>query len=155
MTRLERTYDASPEEVWELWTTAAGIESWWPPDGFTAEVQMLELEPGGQLVYSFTATEPAQIEFMQQAGMPLTIESRKTFTEVSPPNRIAYRSLVDFVPGMEPYEELTTVDIEPEGDGTHVTMTMEPMHDEEWTQRLVAGRTNELDNLAKEIERRR
>src|ERR671934_1747142 len=148
-------YDASPEEIWELWTTAAGIESWWPPDGFSADVSSIDVRPGGELVYSFTATDPATIEFMQQAGMPLTIESRKTFTEVSPPNRIAYRSIVDFVPGMEPYEELTVVDIEPEGDGTRVTMEMESMHDDEWTQRLVAGRTNELDNLAKVIERRR
>ena len=28
------------------------------------------------------------------------------------------------------------------------TMTMQPMHDDVWTERLVAGRTNELDNLA-------
>ena len=28
-------------------------------------------------------------------------------------------------------------------------MTIEPMHDEEWTNRLVAGRENELDNLAR------
>jgi hypothetical protein len=27
-------------------------------------------------------------------------------------------------------------------------MTVDPMHDDDWTQRLVAGRTNELDNLA-------
>src|SRR5436305_8401291 len=35
--RLERTYAATPEEIWELWTTAAGIESWWAPDGFVVE----------------------------------------------------------------------------------------------------------------------
>jgi hypothetical protein len=28
-------------------------------------------------------------------------------------------------------------------------MTMDKMHDEEWTQRLVMGRQNELDNLGK------
>jgi hypothetical protein len=26
---------------------------------------------------------------------------------------------------------------------------MEPMHDEEWTARLLAGRANELENLAR------
>jgi hypothetical protein len=30
-------------------------------------------------------------------------------------------------------------------------MTIEPMHDAEWTQRLVMGRENELDNLAKVV----
>jgi hypothetical protein len=34
-------------------------------------------------------------------------------------------------------------------------MTVDPMHDAEWTQRLVAGRENELDNLARTIEARR
>jgi len=26
--RLERTYDAPAELIWELWTTAAGLEEW-------------------------------------------------------------------------------------------------------------------------------
>jgi uncharacterized protein YndB with AHSA1/START domain len=155
LTTIERTYDATPEEVWELWTTASGIEAWSPPEGFSAEVTTLDVRPGGELAYTFTATEPGTIEFMQQAGMPLTVESRKTFTEVEPPRRIAYRSLVDFVPGVPPYEQLTIVEIEPDDGGSRVTMQMEPMHDDEWTQRLVAGRTSELDNLAKVIERRR
>ena len=30
---MERTFDATLHEVWELWTTKAGIESWWGPDG--------------------------------------------------------------------------------------------------------------------------
>jgi hypothetical protein len=33
-------------------------------------------------------------------------------------------------------------------------MTVEEMHDKEWTQRLLAGRSNELDNLATLVERR-
>jgi hypothetical protein len=40
------------------------------------------------------------------------------------------------------------VKIEPTTGGTSkVTMTFDPMHDEEWTKRTIAGRTNELDNL--------
>lgn len=147
-TRLRRTFDASPERIWELWTTAAGIERWWAPDGFSTEVRELELRPDGKLVYAMTATAPEQIAFMQGAGMPLTTVSRKTFTEVTPPTRLAYLSNIDFVPGHEPYEHLTVVDIEPDGRGTKVTMTVDHMHDEEWTGRLVAGRSNELDNLA-------
>jgi uncharacterized protein YndB with AHSA1/START domain len=72
---IERTYDASAEEIWNLWTTRAGIESWWAPDGFTVEVRKLELEPGGELLYARTATAPEQIEFMKGAGLPLTTES--------------------------------------------------------------------------------
>jgi hypothetical protein len=92
---------------------------------------------------------------MRNAGTPLDTQSRKTLTEIDAPRRIAYDSLVDFVPGVEPYTFSTTVDIEPTDSGAAVTMTVEEMHDEEWTQRLLAGRANELDNLAKLVERHR
>jgi uncharacterized protein YndB with AHSA1/START domain len=145
--RLERTCSATAERVWELWTTPRGIESWWAPDGFAVEVEQLDLRPGGSLVYTMTATAPEQIEFMRNAGMPLSTTSRKTFAEVEPQRRLAYTSLVDFVPGVEPYEFLTVVDLEPVEDGVRVVMTVETMHDETWTERLLAGRANELDNL--------
>jgi uncharacterized protein YndB with AHSA1/START domain len=153
MTTLQRSYATSPETIWALWTTAAGIEQWWAPDGFATEVRELDLRPGGELVYAMTATAPEQVEFMRNAGMPLTTESRKTFTAVEPVARLAYRSLIDFVPDHEPYEHGTTVELRPEGDGTAVVMTIEPMHDAVWTQRLVAGRENELDNLAAVVGR--
>ena len=92
--RLERTYPTSAEQVWKLWTTSEGIESWWAPDGFTAKVSKLDLRPGGELIYTFTATAPEQVEFMKNAGMPLTTEAHKTFTELTPPTRIAYTSVV-------------------------------------------------------------
>jgi uncharacterized protein YndB with AHSA1/START domain len=149
MIAIERTYDAPAEEVWRLWTTPEGIEAWWPPDGFECTVHTLDLEPGGELLYTFTAVDPAQVEFMQQAGLPLSIDARKTFTEVVPTTRLAYRSVVDFVPGVEPYDQLTVVELEPADGGVRAVMQMEPLHDDEWTQRLVAGRENELDNLAK------
>jgi uncharacterized protein YndB with AHSA1/START domain len=152
--RLERSYAASPELIWELWTTAGGIEEWWAPDGFENQVSELELRPGGQLLYTMTATGPEQVQFMKNAGMPLSTESRKTFTEVSPPARLAYLSLIDFVPDHEPYEHLTVVTITPADDHTNVVMTVDPMHDETWTERILAGRNNELDNLADAIARR-
>ena len=144
---LERTYRAGPETIWELWTTPAGIERWWAPEGFEASVQALDLRPGGELVYSFTATSPGMVEFMKGQGMPLTTVSRKTFTEVQAPARLAYSSLIDFVPGHEPYEHLTVVELAREGEGTRVVMGMESLHDEVWTRRLVDGRGGELDNL--------
>ncbi len=149
--KLERVYAATPQKIWDLWTTASGIEGWWSPDGFVTEVRTLDLAPGGRLEYVMTATAAEQIEFMENAGMPLSTESRKTFTEVRPISRLAYASRIDFVPDVEPYDHLTTVEIAPEGDGTKVVMTIEPLHDEVWTDRIRAGRENELDNLAKVV----
>ncbi len=50
---------------------------------------------------------------------------------------------------------MAVVDLTPSGDGVRVVMTVDPMHNEVWTQRLVMGRENELDNLAKVIYRKR
>lgn len=145
---LTREIAATPDQVWDLWTTADGISRWWAPDGFRTDVSTIDVTPGGDLVYTMTAVDPAQIAFMEEHGLPLATESRKRFTAVDRPRHLAYVSIVDFVPGLEPYDHLTTVDLAPSGTGTLVTMTIDPMHDEEWTQRIVAGRGNELDNLA-------
>ncbi|WP_078862681.1 SRPBCC family protein [Streptomyces sp. NRRL F-5123] len=148
--RLERTCNAAPERIWELWTTGAGIEAWWAPEGFTVRVDALDLRVGGTLTYTMTATGPEQIAFMESAGLPLGSTSHKTFTEVQPARRLAYATLADFVPGVEPYEFLTEVELRATADGgTRVTMTADSMHDEEWTARLAAGRAAELDNLVK------
>jgi uncharacterized protein YndB with AHSA1/START domain len=146
---LERTVRATPQEVWELWTTPEGIASWWAPDGFTVTVQKLELVVGGDLWYTMTATAPAQIEFMKNAGMPLANESRKRFTEIHAPTRLSYASLFDFIPGVTPYEANTTIELEGTPQGTRIIETMEPLHDEEWTTRLKMGRENELENLVR------
>ena len=148
---LRRSYPAPPERIWTLWTTPAGIASWWAPDGFSTYVDVLDLRPGGTLSYTMTATGEDQIAFMEQAGMPLTTLSRKEFTEIDKPARLAYTSLVDFVPGLDPYEHLTVVTLERTTLGTDVVMEIEPLHDEIWTERIQAGRANELDNLARLI----
>ena len=152
--RLERTYHAPAKLVWELWTTAAGLEEWFAPDGFESRVSELDLRPGGQLRYTMTATGPEQVAFMRSTGNPLSVEVRKTFTEVVSPVRLAYLSLIDFVPGHEPYEHLTTIDIESVGDRTTVVMMLGPLHDEAWTQQHHAHRGIELDNLEAAIMRR-
>jgi uncharacterized protein YndB with AHSA1/START domain len=148
---LDRTFPVGPERIWELWTTAEGIESWWAPDGFRAEVQQIDVRPGGELHHSLTATGAEQIAFMESAGLPLTSYSRKRFDEVDEPRRLVYTSFVDFVPGVEPYEHRTVVELEPEAGWTRVLMHVDDMHDDEWTQRLVAGRSNELQNLARVV----
>ena len=149
MKTIERTIPAPSETVWELWTTADGISRWWAPDGFRTEVDRIDLRPEGELVYTMTAEDPAQVAFLEQNGLPLSTRARKVFTELRRPDRIAYRSVIDFVPDHEPYEQLTVVDLEPSDDGTRVVMQVEELHDDVWTERLVAGRANELDNLAR------
>lgn len=144
---LERTFKASIEDVWELWTTKEGIESWWGPEGFSVVVRDLDLRPGGELTYAMSAVEPEQMEYMTQAGMPLLTEHKLTFTDVDPPRRLAYKDMADFIPGVEPYEVDTVIELHEVDDGVHMVLTVDAMHDERWTQLAVMGRESELRRL--------
>jgi len=145
---LERTFRAPIREVWELWTTREGVEAWWGPDGFSVEVRSLELRAGGDLVYVMSAVAPEQIDYMKKAGMPVTTQHSLTFTEVSPLRRLAYRNIVDFVPGVEPYQIVTLLELaEVEGGGTRLVLTFDAMHDDRWTQLARMGHESELDRL--------
>ena len=144
---LERVYRADIQDVWDLWTTKEGIESWWGPGGFSVTVQALDLRPGGELHYSMTAVGAPQIEFMRKAGMPLAQKARITFTEVVPLRRLAYVHLADFIPGVDPYDVATVVELQSTPQGVRMLLTLDPMHDEEWTQRAVMGWESELGKL--------
>jgi uncharacterized protein YndB with AHSA1/START domain len=152
---LERTCDGTLEDVWELWTTKDGIESWWGPEGFTTKVHAIDLRAGGGLRYAMTATEPAQIQFLEEAGMPLTTENRVTYDEVDPPRRLAFTTRADFVPGVEPYDVRTLVELSPRGRGVHMVVTLETMHDERWTKLAVMGWESQLARLADVLAARR
>jgi uncharacterized protein YndB with AHSA1/START domain len=144
---LERRYAAPLEDVWGLWTTKEGIASWWGPDGFTVTVRHLDLRVGGDLIYSMTATAPEQVEFMQRAGMPITTEASIVYTEIDPMRLLRYTSSADFIPEVAPYEVATTVAFVEEPGGIRLVLTFDAMHDAEWTERAVMGRSAELARL--------
>ena len=145
---IERSYAAATiEEAWALWTTKAGIESWWGPEGFDVTVTALDLKRGGELVYLMTATAPEMVEFMERAGMPISTECRARYTAVSPPVRLAYQTLADFIPDMEPYEVATVVDLQATPDGVKIIITFDAMHDDIWTERARTGQESQMRKL--------
>jgi uncharacterized protein YndB with AHSA1/START domain len=144
---IQRTYAASLDEAWALWTTKAGIESWWGPEGFEVTVTALDPRPGGELTYLMTAVAPEMVAFMMQSGMPLSTPCKVTYTEVSAPHRLAYTTLTDFVPGVEPYEVATVVELTATGGGTTLTITFDAMHDDAWTERARAGHESQMRKL--------
>ena len=150
---IERTFaGAAAEDVWALWTTKEGIESWWGPDGFEVNVRRLDVRLRGELLYAMTATAPDQIEFLKKAGMPLTTESLVRYTEVVRLKRLAFTQLADFIPGVKPYEVATTVAFEIIPEGVRLVLTLDAMHDEHWTKLAVMGWEQELDNLGRMLK---
>jgi uncharacterized protein YndB with AHSA1/START domain len=148
---IERSYKASVEDLWDLWTTKDGIESWWGPDGFTTKVLKLDLRVGGELLYEMTATGPSQVEFMKRAGMPLTTKAQINYAEVAALRRLGYTHLADFIPGVEPYDVETLVEFHAKGEDVRMVLTFDAMHDEEWTRRMSMGHESQLDKLEKAL----
>lgn len=145
---FERSYRASLKDVWDLWTTKSGIESWWGPGGFAVTVRKLDLRPGGELLYAMTAVGPEQVAFMRDAGMPLTTEARVTYTEVVPLQRLGYVHVADFIPGVAPYDVAHLVELHSSARGeVRMVLTIDAMHDDEWTERAAAGWESELGKL--------
>ena len=120
---IQRTYAASIDEAWALWTTKSGIEAWWGPEG-RRDCHLARPASRRELVYLMTAVAPEQVAFMKRAGMPLTSECKVTYTEVSPPSRLAYKTLADFVPGVAPYEVATVVELKAAADGVNFVITL-------------------------------
>jgi uncharacterized protein YndB with AHSA1/START domain len=56
---IERTFDASPAEVWSAWTEPAQLAQWWGPDGFHTPIESVDvdLRPGGHLHMSMIETD--------------------------------------------------------------------------------------------------
>jgi uncharacterized protein YndB with AHSA1/START domain len=146
---LTRLFRGTLEDVWELWTTKAGMESWWGPEGFRVEVRKLELRPGGECLYDMIAVAPEMIAFMKSQSAPTTTAARLRYTAVEPLRRLAYVHAADFIPGVAPYDVEHVVDLFPADGGVKLLLTMDRMHDELWTSRAVMGWESELGKLEK------
>ncbi|MEZ4398945.1 MAG: SRPBCC domain-containing protein [Kofleriaceae bacterium] len=146
-TVLERTYRASIEDVWALWTTTSGFESWWGPQGFRVEVQELDARVGGVLRYEMIAASPEMIAAMTEMGQPTSHPTHSRFTTFEPRSRLVLTNVIDFLPGVAPYESHIAADFVVMGDLVRMVVTLDALHDAAWTQRQQSGMTSQLSKL--------
>ena len=146
---LERTYQTSLANLWQLWTTKEGVESWWGPEGFRVEVVRIDVRVGGELAYQMIADAPEMVAFMKANNMPPTQDAHLHYTEVSRHERLAYLHAADFIPNVPAYDVATTVEFRAAGDTVHLALTFDPMHDDLWSQRQKQGWESELGKLGK------
>ena len=144
---MTRRYRATLADLWALWTTAKGIESWWGPPGFAVTVQDIDLRVGGKLHYTMTAHQAEMVAYMKANGMATATACEIVYSEVSPLKRLAYENLVDFVPGVAPYFTALAVDFSAHGDAAEMRLTFQRMHDADWDARQRMGWEQELGKL--------
>jgi uncharacterized protein YndB with AHSA1/START domain len=87
---VERTYNASLALVWELWTTADGLESWYGPVGFRVGIDALEVEPGGRFDCTMHAVAPDKVAWFESQGRPTSWPNHAVFTEVVAQQRLVF-----------------------------------------------------------------
>lgn len=104
--RIERTFEARRELVFEAWTLPEHVRRWWTPQSFTTFVSCdAEVREGGSYRY-VTRFGDDEIAF---SG---------TYREVTPPSRLVYTQV--FEPMADAGAVLVTVTFEDRGDRTHV-----------------------------------
>ncbi len=144
---LERSYKASIQDIWELWTTKTGFESWWGPQGFRAEVHEIDPRAGGTLRYDMIADTPEMVAEMKKLGSDPMHRVTARFSEIVPLKRLVIVSVIDFLPGVEPYDSTIAVDFRVEGDRVSMVTTLYPMMSLEMSQMQKEGYSSQLTKL--------
>ncbi|MEQ1812590.1 MAG: SRPBCC domain-containing protein [Terricaulis sp.] len=131
---VARTYRATPKQVWDLWTTKEGFESWWAPEGCRVEVREIDARPGGVLRYDMIADTPETIVAMQDIGLPLVNANHGRFTEFKPRSRLVLTWTIDFVPGIDAYETEIAVNLTADGESVRMVVEFSGMHRDDFTK---------------------
>lgn len=144
---IERTYRTRVEELWRLWTTKEGFESWWGGEGSRVEVHTIEAHEGGALHYDMIAVASADTATRERMDLAPSSSVRARFTQFRPYQRLTLAHVMDFVPGVKPYESTIAVEFFPAGDAVRMVTTIEPMHSEEFTKTSIRVFTSQLEML--------
>lgn len=144
---IERRYRAGIADVWDLWTTKDGFESWWGPQGFRVEVNELNARVGGPLRYEMIADSPEMIAAMKQMGAPVSHPTTARYSELTPRERLVITSVIDFIPKVDSYESKIAVDFKVEGPHVRMVVTLDAMHSAEMSRMQEEGFTSQLTKL--------
>jgi hypothetical protein len=93
------------------------------------------------------AETPEMVAVMKELGLPASHVERARFSEFRPLERLVLAIMMDFLPGVAPYEGTLTVDFFPSGEWVRMVVTLSPMHDEEFTKMASEGLASQFRNL--------
>jgi uncharacterized protein YndB with AHSA1/START domain len=133
--RLERTFNASAEEVFEAWTSTEVLRRWWPAGSdWETPVAEVDVRVGGGL--RLVMRSPDGEEF----------GGRGEYLEITPHERLVFTWAWD---GHEGHEgtQLVEVDFREEDGTTTVVLTNRGLRDEESRRTHREGWEASFDNL--------
>jgi uncharacterized protein YndB with AHSA1/START domain len=127
---IDRVFNASPERVFAAWTDTAQLAQWYGPEGMTCEVFENEVTPGGRYALVMRSAEGEY----HLSG---------TYEEIEPPTKLAMTWK------WKTSDEVTrvTIELRPEGDGTHMRLTHAGFAEEEQVSSHNDGWNSSLNEL--------
>jgi uncharacterized protein YndB with AHSA1/START domain len=139
MLRVERTYDAPAERVFDAWTNPEVMRRWWHAGDhtWTTPVAEVDLRVGGGYVVAMRSPD----------GREPT--GRGEYTVVDPPNRLAFTWTWD---GEDSPRTLVEVDFTESDGATTVVLTHSGLASESSRESHIGGWQELLANLVGELE---
>jgi uncharacterized protein YndB with AHSA1/START domain len=134
--RIERSFDASPEEVFDAWTNPEVLRRWWAvhPDGSTP-VAEVDLQVGGRYRLSMEAPD----------GTRHTVGGE--YNEVKRPNRLVYSWQWELDSGEIGHISTVTVEFHERGGSTDVVLEHTGLPDSDSRDRHAHGWAACLDTF--------
>lgn len=129
--RIERTFNAPIELVWQVWTEPDHIKNWWGPNGFTNTIKTMNVREGGE--WLFTMHGPDGTNYA----------NRSVYKEIVPHKKIVFEH---FNPHF-----ITTVLFEAQGDKTHIKWSV--MLDSAEMLQTVIKAHNAAEGLKQNVEK--
>ncbi len=139
--RLERTFAASPEEVFDAWTSPEVLKRWWAPDPrWESPGCDVDLRVGGSYV----------LRIQDPAGPVYAVTGE--YREVTRPQRLVYTWQWLGEGALHPDNvSVVTVEFVPDGERTTVVLEHAGLASEESRARHDHGWAGALDNLGERI----
>jgi len=139
--RLERTYPAAPEAVFDAWTNPEVLRRWWraQPSWTVPEVEV-DLRVGG--AYRLAMADPASGERHVLVG---------EYREIRRPERLVYTWCWEGNGPSAGHESLVTVEFRATGAGTTVVIDHAALLDETSRAAHAHGWNGVLDSLGRDV----
>jgi uncharacterized protein YndB with AHSA1/START domain len=140
--RLERLIASPPETVFALWIEPAELARWWAPDGYQAEVDALDVRPGGRWRVVLR-------------GAANSVAMSGAYRIVEPPRRLVFSWAWEDPSGARGHDTEVTVNFEAAPGGTRLVLEHRHFENSQARDRHDAGWAASFTRLAYIAERQR
>lgn len=138
--RIERLIPSPPDVLFALWTDPAQLARWWAPDGYDAEVETLDVRPGGSW----------RITLRNASGGALAMSG--LYRVVEPLRRLVLTWAWETAVGTRDHETEVTVTFAAMPGGTRVVLVHRCFGSKDARDRHYAGWSSCFDRLARLAE---